>query len=316
MERFSVTEIALTGFRIVKERPKVVLFWGAAQLLFSLCLILLMVASVGPALTQMSATGFAPSQHADPAQTLAQFQKILPMYFVFGVLGAVFYPILYGAMNRAVLRPDESRFGYLRVGPDELRQFGLFLLMFILGLLAYLALFIVAGLVIALIAGLSGLALSHVNPMLAGVVTGLGTVAVMGVAFCAWIFLCVRFSLASPQTFATRKINLFGSWSLTRTAFWPALGTYVVAFALLMGVSILYFAILLPLDVAIGGGLAGLNTAFHPDMNSFATYFSPVIVLNLLVGAILSALMWPILLTPPAAIYEKLTMEAAPSVFS
>ncbi|MEI9891311.1 MAG: hypothetical protein WDN45_12940 [Caulobacteraceae bacterium] len=86
----------------------------------------------------------------------------------------------------------------------------------------------------------------------------------IGIAVCcAAIYGFVRLSLASPLTFDTRKVDLFGSWALTRGRFWKMLGTYllVVGLALVIGLLVMIITIAV---AAVLGGLGALASIFRP----------------------------------------------------
>ena len=56
----------------------------------------------------------------------------------------------------------------------------------------------------------------------------------------------------------------------------------------------------------IGGGASGMAGMFRPDMSSLAAYLTPARIVSLVISSISSALVWPVLLTPAAAIYKSL----------
>jgi hypothetical protein len=301
MASFSASDAALTGFRIVRERPRTLMVWIAVQFVVQTGLVLGMVQVAGPAMTQLSAAGVGSTR--DPAQTAAIVGQLGPFYLLIALFSLIFYPILYSTMNRAVLRPGEEGFGYIRFGADELRQMGLFLLVIGVGIVAYIVLLI--GLVLIIVA-ITTFATASQGAPTGAIMTALLSLFPILALLALWIFIGVRLSLASALTFATRKINLFGSWRLTRGLFWPMLGTYVVATILAMIVALLALAITAAVTAAVGGGIGGLQGMFRPDMNSIATYMTPARVVSLAIGAVSYALVWPILLTPAAAIYRSL----------
>jgi len=302
MASFSASDAALTGFRVVREHPKAVGIWAVIQFVISLGFTVGTVRFAGPALMSLNAANSAPAR--DPAKTMAIFQQLGPYYLCLILFSLAFYPILYATMNRAVLRPSEEKFGYIRLGADELRQLGLLLLVLLFGLVAYIAIIVVSVAVLTPLSlmfagGSGGLTNSNLFIGLFAVVFGLAVI-------CLWIYVWTRLSLAPSLTFATGKINLFGSWRLTRGLFWPMLGAYLVALVLAMIVWLLTTVISLAATALLGGGMGGLGSLFSPDMSALATYPNPARLVSLVISAMSSALLWPVMMTPAPAIYKSL----------
>jgi hypothetical protein len=298
VSEFSAADAAFTGFRIVWERPWAVAIWAALQFVVNLAINVFVAASAGSAMAQIAAMGLQPP-NADPAQALALIRQVAPTYMVLLIIWLVVSAVFYAAMNRAVLRPEESRFGYLRLAADELRQLGLFALIFAVLMGAYFA--------VGLITIVLFLAL--------GVFGGMIVAILLPIVVCAAIFFGVRFSLASPLTFATGRINLAGSWRLTRGRFWPLLGTYLIAVALSLVVLVLIVVIALLAVGILSGGLAGLASVMQGRMNSVADVLTPAQLLYLAITSIGAALSAPITICPPAAIYRALVGGGAAKVF-
>jgi hypothetical protein len=303
MASFSASDAALTGFRIVRERPRALMIWIAIQLVLHIGLGAGMVQAVGPALTRLNAAGMENTR--DPAQAMAIFQQLGPFYLLLLAFSLIFYPILYSTMDRAVLRPDDEGFGYIRLGADELRQLGLLLLIIGVVILAYIALIIAVVAVVVPVSLMSGAGQGG-HAASGNLLVGLVTVILVLAMLALWIYVWVRLSLASPLTFATRRVDLFGSWRLTRGLFWPMLGTYVVAAILALIVSLLTLVISTAISALAGGGVSGLQSVLHPDMSSVAAYMTPARIVALAINAVSSALVWPVMLTPAAEIYRSL----------
>jgi hypothetical protein len=296
---FSASDAAFTGFRVVAERPWAVAIWASLQLIVSLAFELFVAYSAGPAFTKLGQIGLQPPGQ-DPAAVLELFRQTAPTYLVLFVASLVLNAVLYAAMNRAVLRPTEARFGYLRLAADELRQLGLFAIFAGLGIAAYITMLLVATVVIVVIGLVAGESMA----------LALGLAVMLPAIICAFVFLAVRLSLASPMTFETRRINLVAAWRLTQGRFWPLLGTYFIAFALSIVVILLTFAIALAAIAVVGGGLGALKAAFEPDMSTLMAVLTPPHLAYVTVFAIGQALIWPVTITPPATIYRTLTGAA------
>ncbi|HVN00728.1 MAG TPA: hypothetical protein VMT68_11000 [Caulobacteraceae bacterium] len=303
MAEFSVSDAAFTGFRIVWERPWAVAIWGVLQIVVQLALNVFVAYSAGPAFTKLAQLSFTSGQ--DPTEVLGLFRQLAPTYAVLLMTVLVLNSVLYAAMNRAVLRPNEARFGYLRLAADELRQLGLFVLYAMLGFAIYLGILVV-GTVLVVVAGLA-------TGGAAGATVGLTLAILVPLILCIFVFVGVRFSLASPLTFATQRVDLFGSWGLTKGRFWPLFWTYLIAFCLSIVVSLLVFAIAAIAAMLIGGG--GLSAAVSPsDMSSVAAVVAPPRLAYLAITSIGQALIWPVTISPPAAIYRALAQ--APGAMS
>jgi hypothetical protein len=262
-----VQEAAFTGFRVVWERPWAAAIWAGVGLVTSVAFSSFITLTSGPAVMQLMQMQQAGTlATADPVRTLGLLSQLLPMYGVLLGFDLLFYPVLTAAMNRAVLRPKEDGFGYFRLGGDEWRQLLLLLIYAGLGLGAY-----VVAIVFVVIA------------------------AVLG----------VRLSLSSALTYATKKVNPFGSWALTRGRFWPLLGTYLLALFMALIVWLLVSAVSVAAAAIFGGGNP-FPTLFNPDLTSPQSYFVPARIAYLAPTAMSSALLWPLLMTPAATIYRRL----------
>ena len=297
MAIISATVVAFTGFRFVREHRKVVLIWAVVHFVMAMVFGALTVKVMGPAMTNLQGMGLW-TRH-DPKTTAAMLAAMRPMYAVMlpGLL--IFYPVLFAAINRAVLRPADSAFAYLRLGQDELKQGLLMFLTVAVGfgfeIVCGLVLVVVIVIAVFLTKALSGhndwwIALA---PLLFLVVVG---------------FFAVRLSLASALTFDRRRVNLFGSWKLTRGHFWKIFGAYALTFALVVLLSVLVLVIIAGAAAAMGG-LAGVKALFKPDMTSFAAYYSPSRIVISAINAVLAAVIWPVMLMVQPAIYQRLIAE-------
>jgi len=301
MADFSASDAATTGFRIVRERPVAVLYWGALRLVLDVSVALLLVTLAGPAMTALQNAGA--SAQTDPAQSIKFFEQLAPAWLAMTPLQLIFYAIVCGAMNRAVLRPDEDRLGYLRLGADELRQVAVLFLYS----LVMVAIYMVTVLVVAILAGVLSVGLAAAaggaGAALGFIIAFLAILAAVGFM----LFVGVRLSLAPALTFDTGKVNLFGSWALTQGRFWPILGAYFLSWILVLLMLLLSLVIIAGAAAAVSGGLAGVSAMFKPDMSTVATYFTPVRIVMLVMSSFFSALFLPVSLTPPAFIYKSLT---------
>jgi hypothetical protein len=303
MAGFSIQDAAFTGFRVVREHPRALGVWAVYALLLSIVFGVILVGLMGSDLADLTAASAQGGTPRDTARAMAALARLTPGYVLFMAVGMVFNAILGAAMIRSVLRPLEDRFGYLRLGADELRQLGLAALTFVVFLGASLGMAIA----LAVVAGLMGLA----GAAAAGVTGVFGALAIVA----ALAFLGVRLSLAPALTFDTGRINLFGSWSLTHGRFWPLFGAYLLTFAMIVIVYVLGLLVIIALAAAMNGG-DPVTTLMKSDTRSLGAYFTPARIAETVLSAGISALIWPVALTPPTAIYRRLAPAAAADAFA
>jgi len=313
---FSATDAALEGFRIARERPMAMVIWALASLVISL------VSSVGAVsmfggtlnqLTEMSGTG-----SSDPEQALAMMGQLGLLYLFILPIALLIFSVFTTAVYRAVLRPSDSAFAYLRLGAAELRIAVVLVVLFLLGLVVLIGILILFALVAALLGGV--LAMGDGGGMGAmgvfAVVVLLGYIGMFFVSLAFW----TKFSLAGPMTFAEGRIRIFGSWGATKGRFWALFGSYLLAGILGIIVSLLGGAISLAIMVAFGGASAGgadftaLLEAMQADYSSLAVFFTPAMLANMVVSALFSALTYAIILAPPAVAYREIVARSSPAV--
>lgn len=302
---FSASDAAFEGFRLTRRAPLAIVIWALAYLLFVAAVVALMGGSMAALMTQAAA--LEGIDDPSPEQLLPAIGAYLSMMGVLMPLSLLFGAVLYTAVNRAVLRPQEKAFGYLRLGADELRVLVVYLVLMVLAIILSAVLFGAVG----LIAGLTAAAAEN----LAALIGVVGAIA----AICLFVWLLVRFSLALPITVAERRIAIFDSWSLTRGHFWGLLGMAILAIILSFVVQLLAWMVFMPFMFLMGGGLAHLAGADlqGEDLMQVITALGPVAIVAALMIALVSALQLAIVYAPFAAAYRGLkgdgTAEPVPA---
>ncbi len=288
---FSATEAAFEGFRIVRRNPLAIVFWGLAYILFFAAFFALFGGSLA---TLMATTERLQGAQPGPQDLEALGQTYIGFMGLVAPLGLLLGAVLNAAVARAVLRPTEKSFGYMRLGGDELRVLAVSVILGVLIGAAALVMFIVVGIG----AGLAGQA----NPGLAwlvGVLLGLAAIAVL-------IWLMVRLSLAVPITVAEKRIAPFESFGLTKGKTLPLLGMAIIAGIMSVLVSLLGTIIALPITLATGGGMAQLAEFDGQTTQQILQAAGPGLIAWGVVNAIFSALQLAVIYAPFSAAYRDL----------
>lgn len=289
----ATVEMALSGFRLVRERPKLIAAWSLPTLAFNLAGSLFAASTCGHDI--MRVVGAIERGDRDTVAAADLLGRVAPTYLVLLVATLAVHGVYLAAANRAFSRPADDRAGYLGLGRDELRQFALTMLLWSLGSTVAFAILILATAI------------------------GLGTRAdvadVIGAA-CVVVaigYLCVRLSLASPMTFTTGRVDLGQAWRLTQGHFWRLASAYLLAALLAVLVYLLGAAVIgLGMSAAVGGA-SRLQPLVEIDLSSPAAVLTPARLVLAVLQAVLSALLLPIVLCPPIEAYRSMSPAPPPS---
>jgi hypothetical protein len=295
MAEISVGAAVNEGFVLIRRSPVTVLIWGLAQI--GLAVVVITVLS--PFYVAMfeairAGGGGAAALQANPA--IMQTQGLS---YIVNVAELGFGAMMYCAGYRAVLHPEQSRFGYLRLGMAELYVGAL---LFGLYFASFIAIFLIA-IVIGIVAAF--FAIIHLVPVAIGV-------AVLGVlgAIVGGFYVALRFSLVGPMIVDDGKFHFDDAWALTRghvlQLLLVALVLLLVIIAVEIVLGIVFIAIGLGGLAALAGGLQNLPVFFQQPAETVFARLGPLLVLAAVIWIPVAGCMNAIVLAPWARVYRDL----------
>ncbi len=300
MNAFSATDAAFAGFRLIRQRPMLIVVWTLVGLGLLLAFGLVALLLLGGSFMSLAQLG----EGAEPS--VEEVSRILltmvPLMLIVLPVGGVYLATMIAGVNRAILRPDEKAFFYLRLGADEMRQ----AVVLLVQALGWFGVYLLVVLIVALTAGVGALSagLGGESPTPGGIGAVIGSILLAGIGgFALALFLLVKFSLASAQTFHTGRINIFGSWSLTRGRFWPILGAFLLVFVFMIMISIAQSVIQLIGQLSL---LSGEMVAIVIGLG-----------VTVLISSFISTVIHVIAYAPAPTIYKAITTsDSAADVFT
>ena len=301
MAGFSASDAALSGFRFLARHPKTIVIWAGVFLVYEVVwggASLLFFGDQLPALRALS------NPNADP-NTFWALVPGLALVLLLGLLALLFvFSLMFTAAYRTFLHPHDDRFGYVRVGKDELRFAVLILLWVVLILGGSVVVAFFAG----LIAALGGLLPQPLKALWELIVflSGMGVYA----------YVLVRLCFSMPMTLEDRHVRLLESWKATRHNFWSLLGVFLLTAILVLVLLLLVCTVLaIALIVAMAAGLPhssfteGLSAVLYTDTTSLAAYFSPTSLIAAVLNAFIVSIGIAILTSPVAEAYLAYTAQ-------
>ena len=294
MTAFPVFDVALEGFRLTRERPAVVLAWGAVLAAAQVLTVGLLAASgAGEALAAFTRAGATPG--TDPAAAASLLSAAAPALLMSAGVGLLADTLVYAALLRAVLRPTETRGAFLRLGLDELRLLLVVAGLAVLGFLSAVVLVGTLGMLVLPLAAAGGYALSGATPL------------VLALAVAVLSYPAVRLSLAPAVTLAEGRARPLGGWPLTQGAFWPLMAATLIA-AALAAVVFVTAEVLITCLWALGSGVSmeAAARALQPGLADMGAALTPGSVAAVLAGGLASGFALVVAAAPGAAAYRIL----------
>jgi hypothetical protein len=272
MAEISIGGAVGEGFTLIRTRFPAVMVWGLLPIGLAVLTLVLLGSVMAQTFSQIAqarlgAAGPPPNlQAAMQAQALSYLTNIISLFVNAIVSCAVF---------RAVLKPEQNSFAYLRVGAPEL-LLGLYLIGLGIGLgIGIVVAMIPVGIVIAI------LAMAHLVAVaiIVGVLLGIA-------AICALIYGGLRLSLVGPMLVDEGRLELTEAWRLTKGRVVSLLAIGLLLMLILMVGEILVLIVMGVIGIgslaAIAGGLQNLQTLAQQPAALFAKLVPLIIGLAVL----------------------------------
>ena len=264
MTRFSIGEALGAAFKLMRQRPAAVFVWGALIIGPTLAFMPMILATMSRFVTTMeaqSASGVDPATAPFPAEALA---GMIGMQLAFGILNLLqlfALIVVYPAIMRAIIRPQERSWFSMRVSMDEVRValvagavFGGF---YIVMMIAMVLVMVVGILVIGTGTGSDA--------------SGLAVAIMMSVLMLAMmvVILCVlpRFSLMAPASLMTRRFAFAEGWRMAKGHWGRLIGLQLSVIAIILMVELVLFVVVIAVAMLVastGATLPDANTSEMP----------------------------------------------------
>jgi hypothetical protein len=303
MASFSVADAAFSGLKVFRARPAVFLAWYLLTILTVIVSLGAMAMLIGPALAQLqtATANRSPVVHASPV--LFGFLYLIPVWLLASAVSV-------GAANRAILKPKDAGFGYIRFGADELRLavtlLGVGVVLFLVYVVSLVGLVIVAAVVIG------GLFKSAPASTSAAVGISIGFLLSLIPVAALVLYVAARFSLSTALTIHTRSIRIFDSWRLTKGHSGKIVLSLLLAAVVYFG---MYLAGVLTTSMIVLMMGGKVSRMFQPDLTSLHSLLTPSMVVYVLIMGLTSTAAMALLYCPGAYIYSQITGGSQADVF-
>ena len=300
-------DFAFEGFRIIRQRPWLILFWGGILLLEHVASMVILFYVSGPQLLDLIHQ--IPTLVSDPKtfKTFMQYYGQLdPGIWLMMPIGLLVRAVVVCAIYRSVLDDSKAGFGFVRLGWPELRQ--------VLMIIGFFFITFATEMVCLLAGGIVGGILGFLLNLLAKPLIVVGVVVGIFAGICVFLWILLRLSLLYVQSFDQNRFNFFGSWSLTKGYGLTLLVGYIIAFLMAMIVGILCVCIFGIGALAVfGGNIAALAASFNVEKASLLSILlNPLVISYLLFTSLIVApLTFTLVTGATAAAYKALKGKTA-----
>jgi hypothetical protein len=217
--------------------------------------------------------------------------------------------VVYCAVFRSIIHPEQSRFAYLRIGVAEL--FALVLL--IAGYVAFLVSLLVPALIVGVVVTL--LVAAHAG----GIAVIVGVLGLIAVMICV-IYVAARLSLVVPMMVSDNRFHLADAWALAKNHVGAMLVIWIALIAILLVAEIVFGLVLLALGLgylsSAAGGLSHLQDFFRRDPAEILASATPVLLVLGVLSVPLTGCTFAVMGAPWARAFRDLSGPDLAATFS
>lgn len=321
---FEITDASLSGLRLFGRKPATLAWWIGFNLIAMAVTLGLAYVLFGEILRQFvqlivgAAAGGQVNESEIGSKVVALLLQMIPRI---GIAILVLLPVgLFvaamrrNAATRAMLYPEDDRFGYLRLGADEARAAVVILA---LGLIQAAVQFVFTAGVIAVTTVYTG-GHEHGGAALAAVALR-NLLQIPMYALLVWLFLKLAFAI--PHTLASKRISIFESWTLTTGHVLRMLLAYLIVVAIGIAASMVIGIVVFIVLAAAGGGplvqvITEMQSNVQGGLNHLFAMLPMMFVVLGVIGAIVQPIMTALYYCPAAYIYARVHGDAEAGAFA
>ena len=308
MSELSIGDAVGAGFQLIRRRPLEVLAWGLAGLVTAVATFGVFGSYYASVLGDLVRGGGMVNPMASP-EGLASFQRMQGSSLLLSLFSAFVDCVVYCAVFRAVIHPEQRRFAYLRIGAPEVFA----LVLVIAGYVALVVMVVITILIIgAVVAGLMAAHAAAVG-VIVGVLGGLALLA--GLAYAL-----LRLSLIVPMMVSDGRFHFADAWRLTSRHVGALLVVSIAIFAVLLVAQIVIGLIMLSLGLgylsSAVGGLSHLREFFLRSPAEMLASAAPLLVIFGVMSIPLTGCTFAIVGAPWARAFRDLAGPDLAAAFS
>ena len=308
MAEVSIGDAIGAGFQLIRRQPLAVMTWGLAGLLTAAATWSVFGSVYVGLFSEMIRSGGTVNPMTSPG-FMDQARRVQGASFLLSLFGVFVDCVVYCAVFRSVIHPEQNRFAYLRIGTPELFALVLVVAGYIALVIALIVPMLIIGALVAAFVAAHAAGVGIVIGILGGIALAVGLVYVL-----------LRLSLIVPMMVSDGKFHFADAWALTRRHAGALLVIGIALFAILLVAEIVIGLVLLTVGFgylsSAAGGLPHLRDFFSGSPASILASVTPLLVIFAVIWIPLTGCAFAIMGAPWARAYRDLSGPDLAATFS